>query len=166
MNKSLVAFALLVVTAAGARAEDHAGCTMAPPAAHRASVDHRHDAATGVGHQDAEHHFLLAKDGGSIRLEVKDASQVQARERIREHLQAIARSFAAGDFSTPMLIHDQLPPGVAVMKERRAEIRYSYSPSDRGGLVTIATGDASALTAVHDFLRFQIRDHGTGDPDE
>jgi hypothetical protein len=32
--------------------------------------------------------------------------------------------------------------------------------------VTIATTDPKALAAVHEFLRFQISDHGTGDPIE
>jgi hypothetical protein len=134
--------------------------------AHRAGVDERHDHATGVSHDATEHHFLLARDGGSIRLEVKDAGQVDARDRIREHLRTIAASFAAGDFSTPMLIHDQVPPGVEVMKERKAAIQYEYSPSDKGGVVRISTRDAAALEAVHEFLRFQIRDHGTGDSTE
>jgi hypothetical protein len=30
--------------------------------------------------------------------------------------------------------------------------------------VRIRTSDPEAVAAVHEFLRFQIRDHGTGDP--
>jgi hypothetical protein len=112
------------------------------------------------------HHFLLAKDGGSIRLEATDAADVEGRDRIREHLQAITRAFASGDFAMPMAIHDQVPPGVEVMKKRKGAIRYSYEPSDKGGVVRISTRDPRALEAVHAFLRFQIRDHGTGDPTE
>ena len=152
--------------AAVATAQDHAHCKVAGSDAHRAQVDHRHDEATGVGHEATVHHFLLAEDGGSIRLEVNDASQVEARDHIREHLQLVARSFAAGDFSLPMLIHDQTPPGVEVMKKRKGKIQYAYSSSDNGGLVRISTHDARALDAVHQFLRFQIRDHGTSDPAE
>ncbi len=112
------------------------------------------------------HHFLLANDGGSIRLEVNDATQVEARDRIREHLQTVAHSFAAGDFALPMLIHDQVPPGVKIVKKRKGTIQYTYSPSENGGVVRISTRDAKALAAVHEFLRFQIRDHGTNDPTE
>jgi len=157
---------VLVAGLAAAAAQDHAKCPMAEPDAHRAQVDHRHDDATGVGHERTVHHFLLAKDGGAIRLEVNDSGQLQERDRIREHLQAVARSFAAGDFSLPMLIHDQVPPGVDVMKRRGRAIRYSYAPSELGGVVRISTRDAAALEAVHQFLSFQIRDHGTGDPTE
>jgi hypothetical protein len=152
--------------ASAAAAQDHEHCPMAGSDAHRAQVDHRHDEATGVAHEGTVHHFLLADDGGSIHLEVNDASQVEARNRIREHLQTVARSFAAGDFGLPMLIHDQVPPGVDVMKKRKRAIQYAYAPSENGGVVRISTRDAKALEAVHEFLRFQIRDHGTNDPTE
>jgi hypothetical protein len=129
-------------------------------------VDHRHDQATGVGHDDSVHHFRLAKDGGSIELEMKDAADVEGRDRIREHLQVVARSFAAGDFGLPVSIHGRVPPGVDEMKKRRSAISYRFEPTEKGGVVRIATRDARALDAVHRFLRFQISDHRTGDPTE
>jgi hypothetical protein len=164
-------FAAVVVVsgstvAVHAQDQDHAACPMAPAQDHRAQVDHRHDQVTGVAHENTVHHFLLAKDGGSIRLEVEDAGQNEARDRIREHLQAVAHSFAAGDFSQPMLIHAQTPPGVGVMTTRKAAIRYVYEPSELGGVIRISTQDANSLAAVHEFLRFQIRDHGTNDSPE
>jgi hypothetical protein len=152
--------------ATAAVSQENAHCPMAGTAEHQAQVDRRHDDATGVAHEGTVHHFLLADDGGSIRLEVTDSGQIEARDRIREHLQHVARSFAAGDFALPMLIHDRVPPGVEVMKERRSAIRYSYAPSANGGAVRISTPDAGALQAIHEFLRFQIRDHGTDDPTE
>ena len=155
---------LLLVGAPGVRAQEHADCPMHKSADRRAEVDHRHQEATGLPSDGLEHHFLLASDGGSIRLEVKDASQTDARELVRAHLQAIARSFAQGDFSMPMHIHDQIPPGVEVMKARKDAIRYAFSETSNGGLVTLATTDRVALAAIHDFLRFQVVDHGTADP--
>lgn len=162
----LAGLVLLSGLASTATAQDHADCPMARAESHRAQVDERHDQATGVAHEGLVHHFALADDGGSIRLEVADPSQVEARDKIREHLQTIARSFAAGDFALPMLIHDQLPPGVETMKKRREAIRYVYAASDTGGVVRISTHDAKALDAIHAFLRFQIGDHGTNDPTE
>lgn len=167
MKKSLYAAVVLQAgSAALAGAQEHEGCPMSRSSAHREQVDQRHETATRVEKDGTEHHFLLAKDGGSIRLEVDDETQVETRDRIRAHLQVIARSFAAGDFSMPMRIHDQVPPGVEVMTERRAGIRYEYSPTPKGGVVRISTDDEDALAAVHEFLRFQIRDHATGDPTE
>jgi hypothetical protein len=166
MNRFLVVGVLALAATAHAAAQSHENCPKAPPEDRRAGVDHRHDDATGVPHAATEHHFLLTRDGGSIRLEAKDASQVEARDAIRRHLRAVAGSFASGDFSVPMLIHDQIPPGALAMKERKAAIRYAYSPSDKGGVIRISSRDAAAIDAVHEFLRFQIRDHGTGDPTE
>ena len=171
MSRSLAAVVLVLGCAAAGPAQDHSSCPMAASFesskgkhSRRDQVDHRHDQATGVAHEKAVHHFRLAKDGGSIHLEVKDASEIEARDRIREHLQVIARSFAAGDFALPMAIHAQPPPGADVMKKRKGAIRYSYEPTEKGGVVRITTRDAKARDAVHRFLRFQIRDHGTGDP--
>jgi hypothetical protein len=166
MQIVLTVSVLALAMAPDAHAQAHDGCPMAPHAARQAAVDHRHDEATGTSHALTEHHFLLAKDGGSIRLETKDAGETAARDRIREHLRTIRASFAAGDFSLPMQIHEQLPPGAATMKERRAAIQYGYADTDKGGAVAIKTSDRVALAAIHEFLRFQIRDHATGDPTE
>jgi hypothetical protein len=35
---------------------------------------------------------------------------------------------------------------------------------ERGGRIRIETDSPEALAAIHDFLRFQIKDHETGDP--
>ncbi len=82
---------------------------------------------------------------------------------IRMHLTHIAKIFSEGDFDAPMLIHEKVPPGVPVMKELKAAIRYEFQPTERGGSVVLSTKNARALEAVHQFLRFQIEDHKTGD---
>jgi hypothetical protein len=80
------------------------------------------------------------------------------------HLSHIAGMFAAGNFEAPMLIHGQVPPGVPVLEKLKSEVRYKFEEIDRGGRVRISTKNADALQAVHEFLRFQISDHQTGDP--
>ena len=65
---------------------------------------------------------MVTKDGGVIRLEAK-AGDLDARSRVRRHLQEIAQAFGARDFAMPMSIHDQGPPGVEVMKVQRTSIR-------------------------------------------
>lgn len=57
-----------------------------------------------------------------------------------------------------------MPPGVPVMKAKHDAIIYKFEPTNRGGQVRITTKDPDALRAVHDFLKFQIKDHRTGDP--
>ena len=49
------------------------------------------------------------------------------------------------------------------MKARKDKIRYAFKETENGGQVIITTTDPEALTAIHDFLVFQIREHKTGD---
>jgi hypothetical protein len=49
------------------------------------------------------------------------------------------------------------------MKKLRTLIQYRLEETDRGGRILISTESPKALRAVHQFLRFQIQDHQTGD---
>ena len=62
-----------------------------------------------------------------------------------------------------MFIHSTVPPGVEDMKRLKSKITYEPENSENGAQLRITTHDAEALAAIHDFLRFQIRDHQTGD---
>jgi hypothetical protein len=132
--------------------------------AHLDGVNKRGEAAMGFSQTATTHHFTLTRDGGVIQVEVNDASDAAGRDQIRQHLSHIAHAFAAGDFDTPMLVHDRVPPGVNVMQRLKSEIRYEYEETTGGARVRIETKNADALAAIHDFLRFQITDHQTGDP--
>jgi hypothetical protein len=59
-----------------------------------------------------------------------------------------------------------MPPGVPTMKRKKALIGWKFEETEAGGRVRITSKDAEALAALHDFLRFQIEDHQTGDPTE
>ena len=74
--------------------------------------------------------------------------------------------FSNGEFSIPMFVHDQPPPRRSQMKDKRAEIFYSFEELSAGGRVRIKTTNPDALKAIHQFLRFQIEDHHTGDTTE
>ena len=78
-------------------------------------------------------------------------------------MQKIAAMFAQGDFSLPVFIHDTVPPGVEVMKRLKDQIAYTAENTVKGAQVRIVTVSPEALEAVHEFLRFQIKDHRTGD---
>ena len=127
-------------------------------------VNQRGDKVMGFSHEKTTHHFRLTKDGGTIEVTANDAKDTASRDQIQMHLSHIAGMFAEGNFKAPMLIHEVTPPGVPVMQRLKAEITYSFAKSDRGGEVRIATNNPEALKAIHDFLRFQITDHKTGDP--
>jgi hypothetical protein len=131
---------------------------------HHPGKTSRGDQAMGFSHEKTTHHFRLFKDGGAIEVLTNDPRDTDSRDMIRMHLAHIAKMFAAGDFDAPMFIHATNPPGVPAMIELRNQIHYQFEKMDSGGKVTIQTADAKALTAIHDFLRFQISEHQTGDP--
>ena len=137
-----------------------------PEEQHQEGVVQRGDRVMGFSHERTAHHFLLYSDGGAIEVEANDAQDTASRDAIRSHLGHIVTLFAAGDFSAPMLIHSQNPPGTEEMKRLRETIRYKLENTERGARIRITTRGAEALHAVHKFLRFQIADHLTGDPTE
>jgi len=132
--------------------------------ARHAGVQMRGEKAMGFSQSATTHHFLLMPDGGAIQVEVNRQTDSANREEIRGHLKHISQMFSQGNFEIPMLIHDQVPPGVAVMQELQKMISYAFEETPKGGRVRISTRNQKALAAIHDFLRFQIRDHQTGDP--
>ncbi|MCA1619397.1 MAG: hypothetical protein LC795_08835 [Acidobacteria bacterium] len=131
---------------------------------HLAEVNARGARAMGFSQTETEHHFLLTRDGGVIQVETKTAADAANRERVRQHLAHVSRMFAAGDFDTPMLVHARTPPGADRMSRLKADITYAFEETGRGGRVRIRARTPEALAAVHEFLRFQIEDHQTGDP--
>jgi hypothetical protein len=131
---------------------------------HHADVAQRGDKAMGFSHEKTTHHFRFYSNGGAIEVTANDPKDAESRDEIQMHLGHIAMMFAAGDFNIPMLVHDKVPPGSERMSALKSEIKYSYEKMDRGGRVRIVTKNQEALAAVHEFLRFQITDHQTGDP--
>lgn len=127
-------------------------------------MNKRGDHVMGFDHTKTTHHFLLQELGGSIEITANHSDDVESSKQIRMHLKHIAKMFAEGNFDAPMLIHDQTPPGVPVMQELKGEIKYNFEEIDRGAAVRISTKNPIALKAIHDFLRFQIKEHKTGDP--
>jgi len=126
-------------------------------------MNKRGDHVMGFDHMKTTHHFLLQEQGGSIEVTANNSDDVESSEQIRMHLKHIAKMFAEGNFNAPMLIHDQTPPGTPVMQKLKGEITYNFEEIDRGAAVRISTTNPTALKAIHDFLRFQINEHKTGD---
>jgi hypothetical protein len=128
-----------------------------------AAMMKRGDNGMGFSHEKTTHHFILLKDGGTIQVSVNDTKDDASRDHIRMHLSHVAKMFSAGDFDIPMFIHDTTPPGVPTMKNLRSEIHYRYHETETGGRVLIDTANPKAVKAIHEFLRFQISEHKTGD---
>lgn len=126
-------------------------------------MNRRGDRVMGFDHTKTTHHFKLFPDGGAIEVTANTAEDTQSRDEIRMHLGHIAKMFAAGNFNAPILIHDQTPPGVPVMQKLKSEINYRFEETERGATVRISTKNPEALHAIYEFLRFQIKEHKTGD---
>ena len=126
-------------------------------------MEHRGEDVMGFSQVKTAHHFLLTRDGGVIEVSAKDLKDTVSQGQIRMHLPHIATAFASGDFTDPMEVHEQTPPGVPTMKRLKAQIQYKFEEIDTGGRVLIHSESAEAIHAIHDFLRFQIREHHTGD---
>lgn len=130
---------------------------------HHGQLKARGDHAMGFDQAKTTHHFYLYHDGGAIEVTVNDPKDMANLSAIRTHLPHIAKMFGAGDFSIPHFVHDDKVAGTDAMKRLRERIVYNYQDIADGGRVRITTADGHALTAVHEFLRYQIADHKTGD---
>jgi len=127
-------------------------------------LKHRGGLAMGFDQDKTVHHFLLRPSGGEIVVRAKEAADADSIARIRSHFRDIAASFAGGAFDKPVATHGELPPGAALMATNASRIRYRYAERQDGAGVVMETADAETLRAIHDFLRYQITEHKTGDP--
>src|SRR5437773_8721553 len=84
-------------------------------------MNKRGDHVMGFDHLKTTHHFRLLSDGGAIEITANSADDVESRDQIRMHLGHIVKMFAEGNFNAPMLIHEQTPPGVPVMRSLKRE---------------------------------------------
>jgi hypothetical protein len=133
---------------------------------HFHGVQQRGEAHQGMGFSQTKtsHHVILTPSGGYIQVTAKDPKDRGNIEQIQTHFTHIAELFAQGDFAIPQFVHDNNPPGVKTMKALKNEISYSAANLDDGAKLTITSHSPQAISAIHEFLRFQIKDHRTGDP--
>lgn len=128
-----------------------------------AEMKARGAAAMGFDQDATTHHFRLYEDGGAIEVTVNDAANQSMLSAVRGHLKEITADFSRGDFAKPLATHAEMPPGADVMTARRATLSFAFEELPLGGRVRILSRDETTLAAVHDFLRYQIREHATGD---
>jgi hypothetical protein len=133
------------------------------PAEHHCQMMKHGEMAMGFSQVKTTHHFQLTPSGGVIEVQTNDPSDMATRSQIRQHLQRISKAFVGGDFSSPMMTHGKVPPGVPDMQRLKGNLSYRNVETDRGGKVVISAANPETLKAVHEFLRFQIEEHQTGD---
>jgi hypothetical protein len=143
---------LSIVRATLAMAQDHPAIT----------AEHG-DHVMGFSHDKTTHHFELHYDGGAIDVRVNDVRDTESRDQIRSHFRHIAQMFSEGNFNAPMLVHSVAVPGTATMTKLKDQLHWSVEETPRGARLLVVADNKPALDAVHEFLRFQIQDHQTGD---
>jgi hypothetical protein len=132
-----------------------------PPDSGWKAMQERGRQAMGVDQYSSFHRFDVLPDGGRIELQRPEADEPEV-EVIRDHLRDIAQRFAAGDFSIPGFVHDQVVPGTEVLASRRGRIRYRFEALPKGGAVRIVTKDRLAREALVAFMAYQRREHRAG----
>ena len=143
--------------------EDHQNCPMHQN--HKSDeLNQRGDQVMGFSQEKTTHHFLLTTEGGKILVEAKDPMDQETIQQIRKHMAIVRDSFAEGDFEMPHAVHLEVPPGEETMNKSKDQIQYTYEETAKGAVVIITTKDPETESAIHDFLKFQIEEHQTGDP--
>ena len=130
---------------------------------HQAMVNEHGDHVMGFSHEKTTHHFELHYDGGVIDVRANDVKDTESRDQIRSHFHHIAQMFANGNFNVPMLVHGTTVPGTETMTRLKDQLHWDLQETPRGARIVITADNKEALDAVHQFLRFQIEDHKTGD---
>ena len=133
-------------------------------AAHQQEMNARGEKAMGFSQTATTHHFVLLPDGGYVQATANSKDDNKSVEQIRAHLFDIKKRFASGDFSAPELTHNLVPPGTEEMQKLKADISYQVEHIESGGRLRMRSKNSKAVAAIHEFLKFQIEDHGTGDP--
>ncbi len=164
MKSPMAILCALLVCAAVAVAQAHDDHSSAQPDhSKHEEMNKRGDQGMGFAQDKITHHFLLRKDGGAIQVIANSADDKTSKEEIQMHLHHITQAFKSGDFNIPMFVHDQTPPGVDVMTKLKDQIHYKYEAATNGGRVVISSANVEAVAAIHEFLKFQITEHKTGD---
>ncbi len=163
MKREITGAVLAALIAVSAAAQEHQH-DMSQHAAHQAEVNARGEKAMGFSQTATTHHFALLPDGGYVQVAANSKDDTKSIEQIRAHLADIQKRFAAGDFSASELTHGKVPPGVEQMQKLKGDITYNVQQIESGGRLRLASKNEKAVAAIHQFLKFQIEDHGTGDP--
>lgn len=106
------------------------------------------------------HIFTKTATGGVQRVVTKhrDPKQVTL---IREHMTAIARDFAAGNFGAPESIHGSDMPGLSVLRAAQpGELKVAYRDLPNGGEIVYRANEPRLVDALHAWFDAQLSDHG------
>jgi hypothetical protein len=108
-------------------------------------------------------HYYLVKNGGVIEFTAKDPNDSASVNAIRKYLDVQKDLFEKGKNDTDTDVHGKVPDGLLVMKKLRGEITFYTVNSEGGAVLRMFSVNNQARQAIHDFMKFQIAEHKTGD---
>jgi hypothetical protein len=109
----------------------------------------------------AMHMFLPSVSGGVVEIVVHDMNPAQI-ELVRSHLLQEAAKFARGDYSDPAYIHGKAMPGLVQLESGFSRLSVHYFETPSGAAITLGSADQSLISAIHEWLAAQQRDHNSG----
>ncbi|MSP13956.1 MAG: hypothetical protein EXR62_13495 [Chloroflexi bacterium] len=112
-------------------------------------------------YDNTTHIFKPVVDGGVQQVIAKDSKDMGQITLIRQHLEMEAAMFRGGNFSDPASLHGQNMAGLTELKNGASDITITYSDSPNGGQITYTTSDPKLVTAIHNWFKAQLSDHGS-----
>jgi hypothetical protein len=109
----------------------------------------------------AMHMFLPSATGGVVEIVVHDMNPTQIA-LVRAHLLQEAAKFARGDYSDPAYIHGKTMPGLVQLASGSSRMSVHYFETPSGAAITLVSTDQPLITAIHEWLAAQERDHKSG----
>jgi hypothetical protein len=109
---------------------------------------------------DATTHVFDKTADGGVQQVVSDVDDPQQVALIREHLNDLAKRFAAGNFHDPEMIHGSAMPGLHELVVGHERIAIAYSEIESGAQIIYSTEDKELVKAIHSWFDAQLSDHG------
>lgn len=112
--------------------------------------------------KQTQHIFNKTETGGLQQVIVRNPSNTQQIELIRQHLSKISQEFSHGDFSNPAKIHGQDMPGLAELRKAEPEqLHVNYKELENGAEITYSSEQPGLVDAIHRWFDAQLSDHGS-----
>ena len=107
------------------------------------------------------HVFTKTASGGTQRVVVKDAGDVEQVRLVREHLRAVGAQFERRDFSAPEQIHGRSMAGLeALRRAPQGAVAVRYADLPDGAMLVYSSRDPKLVSALHRWFDAQVSDHG------
>ncbi len=126
-------------------------------------VNARFSKAMGTDVNKVVQHYYLVKNGGVIEFTAKDPNDTVSIAAIQKYLDLQRDQLEKGKVDVDADVHGKIPDGLLVVKRMRGEITFYTVKSDNGAVLRMFSVNEQARQAIHEFMKFQITEHKTGD---